>query len=118
MYSGERETARFERSPHRIDDEPETLECMCSEERQTVRPGEQDQRERSPIPVANLDPGCRLFSPSPVGEDDRDSPVGSDAESREQSIGKLRERGSGIDQAFHLGPPVRGRCLRANFHLD
>jgi hypothetical protein len=91
---------------------------MGSQECHAVRPGEEYQRERGPNPVADLEPGGRLLFPRTVGENHRDPPVGSEAEAREQRIGKLREHGPGIDQALDLSPAVGGRSWRTDFHLD
>jgi hypothetical protein len=53
---------------------------MGSKKRETVGPGNEDQRERRPPTVTDFDPGCWLISSRTVSEDDRNLPVGNDME--------------------------------------
>ena len=87
--SGEREATGFEHLAHGVDDEAQAFERVSAEERQTVRAGEEDQRECRPVAMADLDPLCRLLPPSSVGEDHWNLPVRVGAEPPEQGIGEL-----------------------------
>ena len=89
VRSGEREAAGLEHLPYRVDHRAQAFERMSAKERQTVRAGEEYQRECRPVTMADLDPCCRLLPPSTLGEDHRNLPLRGDAEPVEQGSGEL-----------------------------